>query len=317
VIDLENENGEVELSFRHMGERRAWDEFEKMKRENQTVAAKILDANRGGLMATVGHQTIGFLPVSQLSPEHYPRVPGGDKARILEKLREFIGKDVRVKVLDVNEKEKKLIFSEKTLWEEEQKELLTKYKIGDVVEGQVTALADFGAFVAFSAAGGSASGKDTLEGLVHISEIAWQRLDHPSDVLKIGDKVQAKVIGIEGSKIFLSIRQLLLDPWQKIGEHYQINQMVQGKVLKVNPFGLFVELDPEIHGLAHISEIELGPNENLEAKIKPGDTLEFRIVSIDPEAHRLGLSQKALKEKSAAAEPAETPIDPPASPATE
>jgi small subunit ribosomal protein S1 len=286
VLETENENGEVELSLRFTGERRAWEELEKIKKENQTVTVKILEANHGGLMATLGHQIVGFLPVSQLSPEHYPRVTGGDKTKILEKLREFVGKDLRVKILDVDEKEKKLIFSEKILWEEEQKELLAKYKVGDVVSGRVTAFADFGAFVAF----------DKLEGLVHISEIAWQRLDHPSDVLKIGQEVKAKIIGIDGSKIFLSLRQLVPDPWQKVKERYQVNQIVTGKVLKVNPFGLFVELDPEIHGLAHISELDLRPNEKLETKIKPGDILQFKIISLEPETHRLGLSQKALKE---------------------
>ncbi|MDP3244653.1 MAG: S1 RNA-binding domain-containing protein [bacterium] len=294
VIDLDNEDGEVELSLRFTGQRRVWDEIEKMKQENQTVEAKIVDANRGGLMAVVGSQNVGFIPVSQLSPEHYPRVPGGDKSKILEKLREFIGQSIKVKVLDFSEKEKKIIFSEKSIWEEDQKEMLSKYKVGDVIEGKVTALADFGAFVAF----------DELEGLVHISEIAWQRLDNPADVLKVGDEVKAKIIGLEGSKIFLSIRELVDDPWKKAEERYKVGQIVKGKVLKVNPFGLFVELDPEIHGLAHVSELELGPGEKPEEKIKPNDEVEFRIVSLESAAHRLGLSQKALKEK-----PAETIAD--------
>lgn len=304
VIDLDNEDGEVELSLRFTGQRRAWDEIEKMKQENQTVEAKIVDANRGGLMAVAGNQNVGFIPVSQLSPEHYPRVPGGDKSKILEKLREFIGQTIKVKVLDFSEKEKKIIFSEKSIWEEDQKEILSKYKLGNIVEGKVTALADFGAFVAF----------DELEGLVHISEIAWQRLDNPADVLKVGDAVKAKIIGIEGSKIFLSIRELVADPWKSAEERYKINQVVKGKILKVNPFGLFVELDPEIHGLAHVSELDLGPGEKPEDKIKPGDELEFRIVSLEPLAHRLGLSQKALKEKPAEAEKEEPVKEEPAKP---
>lgn len=307
VIDLDNEDGEVELSLRFTGQRRAWDEIEKMKQENQTVEAKIVDANRGGLMAVVGSQNVGFIPVSQLSPEHYPRVPGGDKSRILEKLREFVGQTIKVKVLDFSEKEKKIIFSEKSIWEEDQKEILSKYKMGDIVEGKVTALADFGAFMSFSARGGSAPGGDELEGLVHISEIAWQRLDNPADVLKIGDEVKAKIIGIEGSKIFLSIRELVDDPWKNVQERYKINQAVKGKVLKVNPFGLFVELDPEIHGLAHVSELDLAPGEKPEDKIKPEDELEFRIVSLEPAAHRLGLSQKALKEKPEETEKKQAP----------
>lgn len=304
VIELENEKGEVELSFRFTGERIGWDELKRLKQEGQIVNIKILEANQGGLIATTGNQIIGFLPVSQLSPKNYPRVPGGERMKILERLREFAGKSLRVKILDIDEKEGKLIFSEKILWEEEQKELLSKFKVGDVIEGTVTALADFGAFVAFSGEGEKAAGGDGMEGLAHISEIAWQRLDHPADVLKVGDKVKAKIIGVEGSKIFLSLRQLMEDPWMRVKDRYQMNQVVKGKVLKVNPFGLFVELDPEIHGLAHVSEVELAPGEKLEAKVKPGDEMEFRVVSIEPEAHRLGLSQKAVKEPAKEQAPA-------------
>lgn len=313
VIELENEKGEVELSFRFTGERIGWDELKRLKQEGQIVNIKILEANQGGLIATTGNQIIGFLPVSQLSPKNYPRVPGGERMKILERLREFAGKSLRVKILDIDEKEGKLIFSEKILWEEEQKELLSKFKVGDVIEGTVTALADFGAFVAFSGEGEKAAGGDGMEGLAHISEIAWQRLDHPADVLKVGDKVKAKIIGVEGSKIFLSLRQLMEDPWMRVKDRYQMNQVVKGKVLKVNPFGLFVELDPEIHGLAHVSEVELAPGEKLEAKVKPGDEMEFRVVSIEPEAHRLGLSQKAVKEPAKEQAPAseEKPVEVP------
>ena len=160
----------------------------------------------------------------------------------------------------------------------------------------MTAIADFGAFIAF----------ESIEGLAHISEIAWQRLDHPSDVLKVGDTIRAKIINIDGSKIFLSMRALVDDPWKKVSERYQIGQKVQGKVLKVNPFGLFVELDQEIHGLAHVSELDVAPGEKLESKVKSGDVLEFHITSIEPTAHRLGLSQKAPEEQKEKTELAAT-----------
>ncbi len=296
VVELENERGEVELSMRFTGERRAWEEIMKLKQSGQIVAVRILDANRGGLMVSSGSNLPGFLPVSQLAPEHYPRVPGGDKNKILEQLKLFVGKTLKAKVLDANEKEKKLIFSEKGVWEEEQRGLLSKYKVDDLIEGKVTAIADFGAFIAF----------DSIEGLAHISEIAWQRLDHPSDVLKVGDTIRAKIINIDGSKIFLSMRALVDDPWKKVSERYQIGQKVQGKVLKVNPFGLFVELDPEIHGLAHVSELDVAPGEKLESKVKSGDVLEFHITSIEPTAHRLGLSQKAPEEQKEKTELAAT-----------
>ncbi|OGL67250.1 hypothetical protein A2856_04320 [Candidatus Uhrbacteria bacterium RIFCSPHIGHO2_01_FULL_63_20] len=283
VIDQENENGEIELSFRFAGQKKAWEELKRLFASGEAVEGRIMEANKGGLLVKVGHVT-GFLPVSQLSPEHYPRVAGGDKNKILEKLKTYVGTALDVKVIDVNEADEKLIVSEKAVWEEKQKSVLAKYKVGDRVTGEVTALADFGAFVRF----------DALEGLVHISEIAWQRIDHPRDVLKVGALVEAEVIGIEGSKIFLSMKKLIEDPWKNISAKYKVGDTVEGTVLKVNPFGFFVELDPEIHGLAHISELSATPVADINAIAKAGDKMDFKIVSIEPAEHRLGLSVKAL-----------------------
>lgn len=291
VIELENENGEMELSFRFAGQKKAWEELRRLFTTGETFDVKILEANKGGLIVSVQNIT-GFLPVSQLSPEHYPRVSGGDKNKILEKLRSYVGSKMNVRVIDVNENEEKMIVSEKTVWEDTQKNVISKFGVGDVIEGEVTAVADFGAFVKFSAEGGSAHGGDALEGLVHISEIAWQRIDHPRDLLKIGQTVKAEIIGIEGSKIFLSMKKLVRDPWANVSEKYKINDMVEGTVLKVNPFGLFVELDSEIHGLAHVSELSDKPVTDVTQIAKPGDKLSFRIVSIEPKEHRLGLSLK-------------------------
>ncbi|MFH2062839.1 MAG: S1 RNA-binding domain-containing protein [bacterium] len=293
VIDLENENGDVELSFRFAGHRRAWDQILELFRSGEPVEVKITEASKGGLLVRLNHIP-GFLPVSQLAPENYPRVAGGDKSKILDKLKKFVGKGMDVRVLDVNEAEEKLIVSEKAVWEEKQRSVIAKYKIGDTVEGEVSALAEFGAFVKF----------DILEGLVHISEIAWQRIDHPKNLLKVGDTVKAEIIGIEGSKIFLSMKKLIDDPWKGVGERYRIGQKVRGTVLKVNPFGFFVELDPEIHGLAHISELSHKPVSDPHQIAKPGEVLEFMIVSIEPEQHRLGLSLKALED-----EPLDEPKD--------
>lgn len=285
VIEMENELGEVELSFRYAGQQRAWDTLRKMIDTGELIPAKIVEANKGGLLVRVNHVN-GFLPVSQLSPDNYPRVSGGDKIKILEKLKSFVGTSMDVKIIDVNEREEKLIVSEKAVWEEAQKGVLDKYKIGDMVEGAITAIADFGVFVKF----------DNLEGLVHISEIAWQRIDHPRDLVKVGDVVKAEVIGIEGSKIFLSMKKLIQDPWKTVGDKYKVGDMVEGKVLKVNPFGFFVELDRDIHGLAHISELSKKPVKNVTDIAKIGETKQFKIVSIEPEQHRLGLSLKALEE---------------------
>jgi small subunit ribosomal protein S1 len=281
VIDLENENGDIELSFRFAGHRKAWDTMRALKNSGEPIPVTIIEANKGGLMVRAGN-ILGFLPVSQLSPEHYPRVAGGEKQKILEKLKTFVGKTMTAKVLDASERDEKLILSEKALWEEEQKNVLAKYAVGNTVEGDVTAVTDFGAFVKF----------DSLEGLVHISEIAWQRIDHPRDLVKIGDHVKAEIIGIQGAKIFLSMKKLTDDPWKRVAANYSVGSMVEGKILKANPFGFFVELDPEIHGLAHISELSNTPIKDPTEVAKVGDTLTWRIISIEPENHRLGLSLK-------------------------
>lgn len=283
VIDMENENGDLELSFRFAGQRKAWDLAQTLKASGQTVEATILEANKGGLMVRAG-ALVGFLPVSQLSPEHYPRVAGGEKARILEKLKSYVGSTMQVRVIDASERDEKLILSEKAVWEELQKNVLSKYAIGDMVEGDISAVTDFGAFVKF----------DGLEGLVHISEIAWQRIDHPKDVLKIGDHAKAQIIGIQGSKIFLSMKKLTEDPWALVAARYEVGSIVKGKILKANPFGFFVELDPEIHGLAHISELSSTPIKDPTEIAKVGDTRDWKIISIEPENHRLGLSIKAI-----------------------
>lgn len=293
VIDQENENGEMELSFRFAGQKKAWETLRSLFTTGDVVETKILEANKGGLIIRLEHIT-GFLPVSQLSPEHYPRVTGGDKNKILERLKSYVGKTMNVKVIDVHEHDEKLIVSEKAVWEQKQQDVIAKYNIGDTVEGQITAIADFGAFVKF----------EHLEGLVHISEIAWQRIDHPRDIVKIGQTVKAEIIGIEGTKIFLSMKKLIKDPWSDVETRYKVGDTVKGKVLKVNPFGFFVELDPEIHGLAHISELANKPVGNINEIAKAGDVLDFRIVSIEPKEHRLGLS---LKEPAAKKQPEETP----------
>lgn len=305
VIDLENENGEMELSFRYAGNKKAWEELKDTFKKGEIVKVKVLDANKGGLLVKTDHLT-GFLPVSQLAPEHYPRVSGGDKQKILEKLKEFVGQSVTVKILDLNEADAKLIFSEKAVWESEQKTIISQIQVENLVEGEVTALADFGAFIKFLPEGGDPDG--ALEGLVHISEIAWQRIDHPKDILKVGQTVKAEVIGIEGSKIFLSMKKLIGDPWDGVEKKYKVGDVVEGKILKINPFGFFVELDPEIHGLAHVSELSSKQIEDVTILGKAGETREFKIVSIEPLEHRLGLSIKALEDNEDSEEkPEETP----------
>jgi len=288
VVDMENENGEMELSFRIAGLQRVWDNLRKWLKDGVAVKAKIVAANKGGLMMQVAAMA-GFMPVSQLSPEHYPRVAGGDKNRILEKLREMVGKEFEVKVIDVDEKNEKLIVSEKAVWEDAQKAVLDSFKVGDIVEGEVSALTSFGAFVKFG---------EGLEGLVHISEIAWQRIDHPKDILKVGDKIKAQIIQLDHSKIYLSVKRLVDDPWKSVKDKYKIGDLVKGKIIKIEPFGLMVSLDKDIHGLAHISELSDESIHNINDKFKIGQEVEFNVVSLEPAEHRLGLRVAGVKGKA-------------------
>lgn len=281
VIDLENEKGLIEMSFRQASHKKAWNNLEEIAKNEKPILVKITEANKGGLIVYCG-KIQGFLPVSQLKPEHYPRVEEGNKNRILEKLKEFVNKEMEVKIIAIDERFGRLIVSEKELVSAKKKSIDKKYKVGDIVQGKISGLVDFGAFITFN--------KDQ-EGLVHISELAWQRIDHPQDVVKIGDKVNAEIICITNDgKISLSIRRLVKDPWQDIKDKYKVGQKVKGKVLKVNPFGLFVELDPDIHGLAHISELSDKPVKDISKIAKSGDMLTFKIVSIEQDDHRLGLS---------------------------
>lgn len=293
VLDLENERGFVELSFRAAGHQKAWGKLDDLRRSGEILSARVLDANKGGLIVELG-KLQGFLPVSQLSPSNYPRVTGGDKQKILEKLRTYIGRAYDVKIIDVDSHEEKLICSEKAAWEESQSQVLAQYHVGDHITGRITALADFGAFVRFPipAADAPVDDRSYLEGLVHISELSWQRVDHPRDVLTIGDEVTVVIINIEKSKIFLSVKRLTADPWIAAAERYHVGQRVRGKVVKVQPFGLFVELDEQIHGLAHMSELGDPPPASPSDIAKVGDELESTIISLDPKEHRLGLSLK-------------------------
>ncbi len=287
VIDLENEKGLLELSFKSAGHQRAWQILNDIKDKKKVIEVKVKEANKGGLMVSFG-QSLGFLPVSQLSKEHYPRVEGGNKNKILEKLKLLVDKKIKVKIIDVDEKEEKIIFSEKEVYSEDKKEQLAKYKVGDKVECTVTALVDFGVFVEFG---------EGLEGLIHISELAWQRISHPKDLFKVGDKIKAQIIGIDGERVTLSAKKLVEDPWKKAAEKYKVGDIVKGKVLKIDKFGVFVELDKDIHGLAHISELSDKKIGKPEEVVQVGKSYNFKILSLEPENHRLGLSMKAIDEK--------------------
>ena len=292
VLELENENGELELSFREAGYKKTWDELESLVKSGDPVQATIVEANKGGLIAMVASAR-GFLPVSQLSPDNYPRVQGGDKQKILEKLKGFIGKELTTRVIDIDKKEEKVIVSEKAVWEESKKKLLEKFEVGQTVKGNITALTSFGAFVEF----------DGVEGLIHISELTWKRINHPSDVVKSGDSVEAQIIEISGAKIFLSVKRLSDDPWKGLEAQMKTGDKVKGKIIKVQPFGLVVEITETVHGLAHISMLSNENIPDINAVAAIGDEMEFEIVELNPAAHRLALKVPGVTTRTKSEKP--------------
>lgn len=277
VVGPEDEEGYLELSLREAREEKTWQDLRKKMKEKEILTSKILEANRGGLIVEI-NGVAGFCPVSQLTTQHYPRVDGGDKDKILIELKKFINKDLKVRIIDLDQDGEKLIVSEKAAVEEKQKKLIERWKIGEIIEGEITGVADFGAFVKF--------GEPPIEGLVHISELAWQLIEDPKNIVKIGDKVKAKIIGLDEERISLSIKALQKDPWIEGSKKYKKGQIVKGKVTKINPFGAFVQLDQDIHGLVHISEL----SEDKKDILKVDQVCDFKILSLEPKEHRLSLA---------------------------
>jgi small subunit ribosomal protein S1 len=291
LIDLENDDGYMELSIREASYEKAWEDLEAKRDAMAAITTKVLDANKGGLMVELNGIT-GFIPVSQLSSEHYPRVEDGDKNKILELLKKLVGKEMLVRILDVDRETEKLIVSERAAASEKEKEVISQLQVGDVIEGEISGVVDFGAFVKFLPPSKADSDKesDKIEGLVHISELAWQLIDDPRAIVKTNDKVKAKIIGIDDTRISLSMKALAKDPWSEIADKYKVGDVVKGKIDKINPFGSFVYLDKDIHGLAHVSEFqEVYPGKKMDEVLKAGETYSWKILSIEPKEHRMGL----------------------------
>lgn len=297
IVEFENDEGYVELSVREAALDEAWEDLISKKNSREVVATKIIDANKGGLMLEV-NGIGGFMPVSQLTAEHYPRVEDGDKSKILEILKSYIGQEMNVCVIDASKEEEKLIVSEKEAYRDKEKKAVAELKIGDVIEGDVSGVVDFGAFVKFlpPSKKDSTSEEDKLEGLVHISQLDWQLIDNPRDVVKVGDRIMAKIISIDDTRISLSIRELKNDPWSNVAKKYKIGDIMDGVVHKINHFGAFVYLDQDIHGLAHVSEFLSGyPRKNIDDIVKIGKKYSWQIMSLEPKEHRMGL--KLVKDK--------------------
>lgn len=291
LMSFENEDGYIELSIREASYEKSWEDIENKLTSREAVTTKVTEANKGGLMVEI-NGIAGFLPVSQLSGEHYPRVEDGDKNKILDLLKKLIGQEVVVRILDADRESEKLIVSEKAAQSEKERELINLFQIGDVVEGEVSGVVDFGAFVKFSPKNDPAAkpNHEKLEGLVHISELAWQLIDDPREMIKTGDIVQAKIIGIEETRISLSMKALKEDPWATVDQKYKVGDTVTGKVDKINHFGAFVYLDEDIHGLAHVSEFqEVYPGRKIEEVFQEGESYTWKILSIEAKTHRMGL----------------------------
>lgn len=289
VLEEENDEGMVVMSLRMASQQKAWDRFHKMIHDDKTMTFVAQEANKGGLLANIdGIRT--FLPVSQLAPANYPRVNNADSAEIINRLGKFIGHTFTVKIITLDEDAGKIVVSEREAMAEERSKALEQLKPGDMKEGLVSGIVKFGLFVAF----------DGLEGLVHISEIAWGHVKNPSEFAQVGDRVKVKVIGIDGEKLSLSIKQMTKDPWEEIAERYPVGAKVAGTVVRFADYGAFVNLERDITGLVHITEIAHQKIADPAQALKIGQKVEAQVINIDIDERRIGLSIKALKPIDAA-----------------
>ncbi len=301
VVEDENEDGMVVLSLRKASQANAWDRFEKAYKEGEVVEITVSEANKGGLLLDVDGIK-GFIPVSQLAPVHYPRVDGADAGQILTRLKKLVGQKFNVKVINMDRSSGKMILSERAAIEDRSAVALEKLNVGDVVTGTVSGVVKFGIFVAFNG----------LEGLVHISEIAWGHVSNPHHYAKVGDKVDVQIIGIEKNKLSLSIKRLIPDPWEQIAAKYPLGSKVKGIINRFSQFGAFVQLEDDINGLIHLSEISDQKVEDPKEFLSIGDEAEAIVINIDRDEHRIGLSLKQAggaktKKEEAAEELSEEP----------
>jgi small subunit ribosomal protein S1 len=285
VVDDENDEGYVVLSLRKANQERTWKRFLEAYENKDVVSVKANEANKGGLLLDI-NGIKGFIPVSQLAPLHYPRVNDADSNQIFQRLQALVGEKFKVKIINIDKENGKLILSEKAAMEDQRQDALKKLNVGEKVSGTISGIVKFGIFVAF----------EGLEGLVHISEIAWGHVKNPADYGKLGEKVEVMVIGVEGDKISLSMKRLIPDPWLAAAQKYKIGSVVQGEVNRITPFGAFVKLTDEINGLVHITEITGDAVKDPSELLKIGDKIEAKVIAVEPEEHRVGLSMKALKD---------------------
>lgn len=281
IIETEMEDGYSLLSLRKAAKDRGWDEVSRIVDSEEVIDVTPYDANRGGLLIEL-EGVRGFLPVSQLSAEHYPRVGSNDKDEILQRLNALVGKSIKVRVLDADRKANKLIFSEKEAVKDGLSERFEKLKVGDTVNGVITGVVEYGAFV----------NVEGIEGLIHISEISWERVNNPADYVKVGQTVEAKVIAIDKERLSLSLKQLQEDPWLTEVDGFKKGEEVEGTVTRITPFGAFVQLSPAVEALVHVSELGDSEGGDPEKVFKLNQRKTFRVLDIDKESRKISLSLK-------------------------
>ncbi len=287
VVNPEDSNGNLVLSYVRAREEVSWREAEELMESKDSFDSEIIGYNKGGLIVPMGTLR-GFVPASQVSLSRRAQVTGDTPE---ERWSEMIGEDIEVCVIEVDRDRRRLILSERAASNETRESLKEKVieelTEGEVRTGRVTSLADFGAFVNIAGA----------DGLVHLSEISWDRINNPSDVLQVGQEVKVKVISIDKEKkrIGLSIRQLQEDPWVQKAEQYQQGQLVEGTITRLTKFGAFARLEEDLEGLIHISEISEKRIEHPKEVLKEGDVVTLRVIKVDPENHRIGLSLRRVE----------------------
>ncbi|MEK6752863.1 MAG: S1 RNA-binding domain-containing protein [Chloroflexota bacterium] len=286
VVNPEDQNGNVVLSFKRAQEQMSWENVEKMIADETVIDTKIIGFNKGGLIVAVGNLR-GFVPSSQISATRRTQSTGDTPEQRWQKM---VGQPISVKIIEVDRERRRLILSERAANTESRSSMkdrvIGELEEGKTYSGRVTSLADFGAFVNVNGA----------DGLVHLSELSWDHLTHPKEILEIGQEVQVKVINIDRDKkrIGLSIRALQDDPWKSRVEKFSVGQLVEGVITRLTKFGAFARLEGDIEGLIHISELSENRVEHPKEVLKEGDVKTLRVIRIDSDQHRVGLSLRKV-----------------------
>ncbi len=283
IVDNTHPEGYYELSLKEARQALIWSEAEVAIKEKKVLEILVKEANKGGLLME-WQGIVGFLPASQLKGEHYPKVGDGDKDKILEELKKLVGTRLSVSIITADPKEGKLIFSEKGPESKEKEKIVSKYEVGDEVEGTVTGVVDFGVFVKL---------EEGLEGLVHISEIDWGLVEDPKSFVKVGSRIRVKIIEVKEGKISLSIKQLRPNPWTEASKKYKKDMPVTGVIIKFNKHGALASIEEGVAGLVHVSEF--GSEEKLRKALELGKTYPFKITVFDPKEQKMALAYTGTK----------------------